>query len=160
MSTCHLDDVDKQLLVLLHDDARATATELARRAGVSDNTVHNRMQRLEEEGVIEEYRGTCGYDRTGLTLHYLIVATARIVDRGEGALQALELPQVVGVTELMTGQGSLHIRAVGVGDEDITRVAERLDELRLEIINEHLVRADHDDAFLRTARVVARRVSE
>lgn len=118
MTTYHLDDVDKQLPVMLHDDARATVTELARRVGVSDDTVHNRMQRLEAEGVVEEYRATCGYDRIGLTLHYLIVATARIVDRGEVALQALELPQVVGVTELVPGQGNLHIRAVGVGDDD------------------------------------------
>lgn len=147
MSPYHLDEIDKQLLALLHDDARYTATTLAEQLGVSDNTVHNRMQRLEEAGVIQRYQAVCGYDAVGLTLHYLIVATARIVDRGEVAQQALELPQVVEVTELMTGQGNLHIKAVGVGDEDITRVAEQLDELRLEITDEHLIRAEHQDSF-------------
>jgi DNA-binding Lrp family transcriptional regulator len=147
MSVYHLDDIDKQLLALLQDNARYTATDLAKRIGVSDNTVHNRMRQLEDEGVISDYRAVCDYDQVGLTLHYLIVATTRIVDRGEVAAQALDIPQVVGVTELLTGQGNLHIRVVGVSDEDITRVAQRLDELRLEIIDEHLVRAEHDKAF-------------
>ncbi|AUV81081.1 ArsR family transcriptional regulator [Salinigranum rubrum] len=147
MGTRRLDDIDKQLLALLHDNARYAATDLARRIGVSDNTVHNRMRQLEDEGVITGYRTVCDYDQIGLTLHYLIIATTRIVDRGEVATQALEIPQVVDVTELMTGQGNLHIKAIGVSDEDITRVAQQLDELRLEIIDEHLIRTEHHKSF-------------
>jgi DNA-binding Lrp family transcriptional regulator len=144
MGPHQLDDIDKELLALLQENARCPATELAERIGVSDNTVHNRMRRLEEAGVLAGYRAVCGYDEIGLTLNYLIVATARIVDRAAVAAQALEIPQVVEVTELMTGHGNLHIKAIGIGDEDITKVAERLDELRLEIVDEHLIRDEHD----------------
>lgn len=138
-----LDDVDEQLLNLLQENARYTAIELAEEIGVSDNTVHNRMDRLEETGVITGYRTTVDPDRTGLRLTFHFSCTARISERADVAEEAMALPQVLEVTELMTGQENLHIRAVGAENEDITHVAERLDELDLEINDENLVRTEH-----------------
>ena len=138
-----LDDVDRQLLNLLQENARYTAIELAEELGVSDNTVHNRMERLESEGVIIGYTTAVDYDRTGLELYFHFSCTARISKRGDVAEQAMEIPAVVEVTELMTGQENLQIKAVGAEDEDITHVAEQLDELALEINDENLIRAEH-----------------
>jgi DNA-binding Lrp family transcriptional regulator len=138
-----LDDVDRQLLELLQEDGRYAATELAERIGVSDNTIHNRMDRLEKAGVITGYMTTTDYDSTGLRLYFHFTCTASISKRSTVAEKALVLPQVVEVTELMTGQENLQIKAVGAEDEDITHVAEQLDELALEINDENLIRAEH-----------------
>lgn len=140
MSTYQLDDVDRRLLNLLQADARYTAIELAERIGVSDNTVHNRMDRLEEADVITGYTTNVDLGRTGLDLYFHFTCTTTISDRPEVAEEALALPQVVEVTELMTGQENLHIKAVGAKDEDITYIAERLDDLALTINDENLVR--------------------
>ncbi len=51
--TINLDDFDKQLLILLMEDASQTNTALARQLKVSDGTVRNRIQRLMEQGVLE-----------------------------------------------------------------------------------------------------------
>ncbi|WP_207586735.1 Lrp/AsnC family transcriptional regulator [Halomontanus rarus] len=143
MTNYQLDDVDRQLLNLLQEDARYKAIELAEEVGVSDNTVHNRMERLEDEGVITGYTATTDYDRTGLRLHFHFTCTARISQRATVAEEAMALPQVVEVTELMTGHENLHLKAVGAEDEDITAIAERLDELSLEINDENLIRSEH-----------------
>jgi DNA-binding Lrp family transcriptional regulator len=50
-----MDSTDQQLIALLRQDARASVATLAARLGVSRVTVTNRMQRLEDAGVITGY---------------------------------------------------------------------------------------------------------
>ena len=47
-----LDDTNRQLLQLLHEDPRLSMSELARRVGKSAPAVSERIQRLEAAGVI------------------------------------------------------------------------------------------------------------
>ena len=143
MTFYQLDDVDKQLLGLLQENARYTALDLAEQVGVSDNTIHNQMERLEEAGIITGYTATVDHDQTGLDLYFLFTCTARISKRADVAAEALALPQVVEVTELMTGERNLLIKMYGAEDEDITWVAEQMDDLALEINDENLIRAEH-----------------
>jgi Lrp/AsnC family leucine-responsive transcriptional regulator len=51
-----LDDANRRLLDLLGEDPRASAAELARRIGMSAPAVRERVNRLEEAGVIRGYR--------------------------------------------------------------------------------------------------------
>jgi DNA-binding Lrp family transcriptional regulator len=50
-----LDAVDEQLLSLLRENARASASELGRRLSLSRTTVQSRLQRLERLGVVAGY---------------------------------------------------------------------------------------------------------
>ena len=138
-----LDDVDRQVLTLLQEDARYKAVDLAEAIGVSDNTIHNRMERLEEAGVITGYTATVDHDLTGLSFYFHFTCTARISERTDLAKKALGVPNVIDVTELMTGHENLLIEAVGASDEEITEVAEQLDEFAIEINDENLVRAQY-----------------
>jgi len=143
MSTYHLDEVDSAILNLLQENARYTALTLAEKVGVSDNTIHNRMERMEEAGVITSYTTSIDLDRTGLSLYFQFACTTNIKERRNVAEQAMEIPQVVAATELMTGQRNLHLKVVAAQDEDITRIAEQVDQLALEINDENLIRAEH-----------------
>lgn len=143
MATYQIDDVDRQILKLLQENARYTAIELGEQIGVSDNTIHNRMERLEEEGVITGYTATVNHDRTGLDLFFLFICTTRISKRSKVAEEVLTLPQVVEVTEVMSGEQNLLVKVYGAEDEDITRVAQELDDLALEINDEKLIKTEH-----------------
>jgi len=57
------------------------------------------------------------------------------------------LAEIVEVTELMTGQRNLHIKAVGSEHDDITRIAQQLDDLELEVNDEFLIRDEHEQAL-------------
>ncbi len=48
-----LDDTDHQIIAELRLDGRQANTEIARRLGVSETTVRNRIQRLINEGIIQ-----------------------------------------------------------------------------------------------------------
>ncbi|WP_374566311.1 Lrp/AsnC family transcriptional regulator [Ideonella sp.] len=50
-----LDDIDHALIGLLRDNARLSTAALASKTGVSRSTVHNRLARLERDGVIAGY---------------------------------------------------------------------------------------------------------
>lgn len=50
-----MNDTDRQLLALLRDNARMSVTELAQKLRVSRATVQNRIDKLEQSGVIIGY---------------------------------------------------------------------------------------------------------
>ncbi|HKR46725.1 Lrp/AsnC family transcriptional regulator [Paraburkholderia sp. EG287A] len=50
-----LDDIDRQLIALLRDNARTSVVTLAKQLRVARATVQNRIARLEENGVIVGY---------------------------------------------------------------------------------------------------------
>lgn len=50
-----MDDIDRQLIALLRENARMPVAELARRLRVARGTVQNRLARLEADGTIVGY---------------------------------------------------------------------------------------------------------
>src|SRR5690242_21459149 len=51
-----LDDVNRRLVAVLHEDPRISMSALARRLGMSAPAVTERLQRLERAGVVRGYR--------------------------------------------------------------------------------------------------------
>ena len=51
-----LDGIDTRLIELLYDNARTPVTELARVVGMTAPSVNERLKRLEESGVVANYR--------------------------------------------------------------------------------------------------------
>ena len=50
-----MDDLDRQLIALLRDDARSTVASLANKLKVARGTVQNRIAKLEQDGTIVGY---------------------------------------------------------------------------------------------------------
>jgi DNA-binding Lrp family transcriptional regulator len=50
-----VDNVDRRLLALLRENARASVASLAKELGVARGTVQNRMSRLERDGTVVGY---------------------------------------------------------------------------------------------------------
>jgi DNA-binding Lrp family transcriptional regulator len=50
-----ISEADQKLLSLLHNDARASISDLSRALGLSRSTVQNRIAKLEKSGVIKGY---------------------------------------------------------------------------------------------------------
>lgn len=149
MGDSPLDDVDKRILHLLQENARANVTDIANEVGVSGNTVRNRIERLEDGGVITGYSVDIDYREAGLDLHFAFACTAPIPQREELARNALDIPGVIEVREFMTGQENIYIEGVGTNAEDITRVAHEVDELGAQIDVEKLIRNDFNKPFAR-----------
>lgn len=145
MEPSNLDDVDRGILHLLQVDARNhSASDIAEAVDVAPNTVRNRIERLEDEGVIEGYHPHINYEQAGFQLRVIFICTASISQRGEFAEKALECEGVISVSEILSGHNNLAIEAVGDGSEDITEIGSGLEEIGLTI---------HDEWFLKNTRV-------
>ena len=143
-----LDDLDRQILHALQQNARKTSSgTIGEEAGVSASTVRNRIQRLEEDGILTGYHADIDYERAGYQLHTLIVCTAPVREREELAAAALDVPGVVHVQEIMTGEENVLVSAVGTNSDDLSRIGRDLDKLGLLVVDEDLIRNEHTGPF-------------
>ena len=63
-----MEEIDRKIVSLLSRNGRMSFTELARQAGLSVSAVHQRVRRLEADGVITGYVALCNADVIGLPL--------------------------------------------------------------------------------------------
>jgi Lrp/AsnC family leucine-responsive transcriptional regulator len=63
-----VEEIDRRIVSLLSRNGRMSFTELARQAGLSVSAVHQRVRRLETDGVIAGYVALCNPDAIGLPL--------------------------------------------------------------------------------------------
>ena len=86
MARIELDSFDHAILRELSVEGRISATELARRIGLSKSPTQTRLKRLEEAGVITGYRAILDPIRMGQA--HVAFVEVRLSDTREAALQA------------------------------------------------------------------------
>lgn len=139
-----IDEIDEQIIYYLTEEARHTsAPDIAEELDISPPTVRNRIRRLEENGVILGYHAHLNYERANSRLTNLFVCTTSATKRQELAQRALGIPGVINVREIMTGRGALRIKAVGTGTDDLTRIAQDITDLGIEIEDEGLIHREY-----------------
>ena len=87
-----MDDIDRNIIRLLQEDARKSFNKLADSLGIAVGTAYNRVKNLEEKGILKGYTimldsAKLGY---GLTALILIEAEGRFLTDVESALAKLE----------------------------------------------------------------------
>lgn len=67
--TVDLDAIDRRLLIELTRDARTSLRRLAEEMNVSPATLHNRMTRMVQEGMIKSFVALLDYSKLGFALN-------------------------------------------------------------------------------------------
>jgi len=138
-----LDEIDRRIIHALMDDARNTsAPMIAEDLNVSAGTIRNRIDRLEEEGIIQGYTATVDFERAGGRLTSLYMCTVPAAERERLALAAQSIPGVVNVRVLMAGRRDLQVVAVGEDTEALREIARSLSELDIRIEDEELLQTE------------------
>jgi DNA-binding Lrp family transcriptional regulator len=60
-----LDDKDRRILEALREDAQETTKAIAQKTGIPRTTVHDRISRMEDRGVIRQYTVVPDYEALG-----------------------------------------------------------------------------------------------
>lgn len=142
--TFQIDTIDEQILYHLSQEARHTsAPDIAEQVDVSAPTVRNRIRRLEEMGIIRGYHADVNYQRVGGRLTNQYVCSTGNRNREEMTQRVLDVPGVINVREIMSGKGDLRITVVGTDTDDLTRVAQGITSLGVEIDDEDLVHREY-----------------
>ena len=93
-----LDDTDRHILNLLIQDAKMPYTEIARKVNVSGGTVHVRMARLEEIGIVQGATLRLDYQKLGYGVSaFLGIYLQKSSEYTAVVNQLREIPEVVNI---------------------------------------------------------------
>ncbi|MGQ4554986.1 AsnC family transcriptional regulator [Halobellus sp. GM3] len=104
-----LDETDRQILRVLQADARTPFSEIARRIEMSSATVHDRVGRMEDAGVIEGYHAKVDPRAVGLGASAIVGLR---IEQGveDDALERLREIEGVREIHLATGEWDVILR--------------------------------------------------
>lgn len=71
----HISDADRRILRVLQSEGRISASELARRIGMSESSCLRRMKSLEEAGVILGYQAIVDQRQIGFSMSAIIMVS-------------------------------------------------------------------------------------
>ncbi|MXV63900.1 AsnC family transcriptional regulator [Natronorubrum sp. JWXQ-INN-674] len=151
-----LDEVDRGILHLLQQDARNNTTrEIGNAVGVSAGTVRNRIEKLEETGVLRGYIPNIDYEKAGYQLSILFTCTAD--DPSETlAEEILDQHGVVTVRKLLAGEENYHVGVVGTDTDDVSSIADSIRTLGLDIVRSDVL----DDEFVQPFNHFGKEIAE
>jgi Lrp/AsnC family leucine-responsive transcriptional regulator len=111
-----LDAIDLRIVGELQTDARTSLAELGRRVGLSAPAVAERVQRLEETGVITGYHAAVDPEALGFPLTVIVRISPAVREIPRVAKIAVDIPEVIECHRI-TGEDcfvlKLCLRAIG-----------------------------------------------
>ena len=109
---CEIDDLDRRILAELQRDARMPFQEIARKLMVSGGTVHVRVGKLREQGVVKSFRVVLDADRLGYEVCAFVgINLHKARDHKRVTKRLLEMPEVL-EAHYTTGTFSLFVKVM------------------------------------------------
>jgi Lrp/AsnC family transcriptional regulator for asnA, asnC and gidA len=122
-----LDDIDRGIIRILQEDAKTSYREIKNKLGISIGTIHNRLNKLEKNKIIEGYTVKLNNEKLGYKLTFLI----RIQIEGKFTVKILEeiskIPEVCSVFHT-TGEQSACLVCRFKESEDVHKFIRKINE--------------------------------
>ncbi len=116
-----IDEVDSSILQLLRQNSRMSFTEMARRTGISDATIQNRLKRMRERGIIERFTVIASPEATGYVVTAIMLVQTDTEKHDEAKTALSKLSEVSEVYSVL-GEYDLFIKVWAKGLEELNRV--------------------------------------
>ena len=119
-----LDELDKEILKVLQGDARMPLAEVARKVDVARATVHQRVKRLEQAGVIRGATLELDPGALGRPLRAFILIGWRAEASTDQRAVAREIAAIDGVVRVhnVTGQKDFLVEVLGKDMDEVGRL--------------------------------------
>ena len=119
------DDLDRQLLALLQTNARQPTMTLAKRLRLARSTVHERIRRLEKDGIIRGYSIQLGQDP--FAAYAQAIALLSIAQRQQRqVVERLALLPEVKICSTISGESDLFLLLEAPQLEDLDALLEEI----------------------------------
>lgn len=107
-----IDKLDYQILALLMEDAGMPYTEIAKKINVSGGTIHVRMKKLQEMGIVKGATLVINYSKLGYDITaFLGIYLEKSSFYDQAALELQKIPEVVNV-HYTTGNYSMFVKII------------------------------------------------
>ncbi|MBL0385275.1 Lrp/AsnC family transcriptional regulator [Tumebacillus sp. ITR2] len=115
-----LDDVDKQILEVLHENSRISYTDLGKRIGLSRVAVQTRIQALSEAGVIERFTVVINPAMVGMKVSAFFNVDIEPRHLDQVAQELAKEPEVTSLYH-MTGPSTLHMHGIFTSNMELQK---------------------------------------
>lgn len=122
MASFEIDDIDRKILSFLVNNARMPFLEIARECGISGAAIHQRVKKLEDNGVITGSRLMVRPDALGLSVCVYIHIALAEADKYQEVVTALKhIPEIV-ECHFVTGRYTLLVKAYCIDNEHLINI--------------------------------------
>jgi len=106
-----LDDIDLKILSIIQDNARVSISKLAKQVGLSPPSVHERISKLKERGIIDRYVTVLDAKKLGKSLTAFIGITLdRTCCKDEDVINTLKIIPEVQEVHRIAGEEDLLLK--------------------------------------------------
>jgi Lrp/AsnC family transcriptional regulator, leucine-responsive regulatory protein len=120
-----MDNIDIQLLKLLQENSRTTISDLSAQLALSRPSISERIHRLQEKGIIEEYSARISLHGIGRDILLIILVSELKVSVPEFEVMIRREKEVI-ECHRVTGEVSYHIKAAVSNMNSMRQLIDRL----------------------------------
>ena len=151
----HVDEVDLKILSFLVNNARKPLLEIARECGVSGAAIHQRVKKLEANGVIEGSRLLVKPQALGLNVCAYISITLSEANKYTEVVNSLKnVPEIV-ECHFVTGRAALLLKVYCFNNDHLMQVLSNTIQ-KIPVIQSTDTMISLDEAFERQVQVTSR----
>jgi len=122
-----MDDLNWSILAELQKNARLSTTEIGRRIGLSAPAVADRIDRMEDIGIIKGYHTLLDFDKLDLTIRAFILYKTHNLKHPELIKLVEKIPEVI-EWHTITGSYAILIKIAAHSSEQLAAIIEHLEE--------------------------------
>ncbi len=126
-----IDDIDRQILILLQEDGRLSKAALAEQVGLTVSTVHERVKKLEKKGLIKGYVAVVDAEALGKPIMAFIRLTVGATVGGyleskDSVMKACLAEPDVLECHGVAGEDCYVLKVRATGPKDLEKLVERI----------------------------------
>ena len=110
MGKIKLDDIDHQILDILIDNTRVPFTDISKRLLISAGTVHVRVKKMEDAGIIKGSSLNVDYEKLGYSFIAYIGIYLEKNNATQQVLKSLEAIPYITVAHITTGKFNIYCK--------------------------------------------------
>lgn len=124
-----LDEIDRQILDILIDNTKTPFTDIAKTLLISAGTVHVRVKKMEDAGIIKGSSLTLDYKKLGYTFIAYIGILLEKTSHTKFVLKALELVPFVTVAHITTGKFNIFCKIRAKSTDHAKNIIFEIDDI-------------------------------
>lgn len=124
-----MDNFDKQIINILYKNGRVTHEEISRKLNMSRPAIHQRIAKLEQQGIIEGYRTKINWIKLGYTISAFVSLKVKTSDfyKLMDEIKSINIENVI-IEEChrVTGEWCIILKVRTLTPEYITKLHDKL----------------------------------
>ncbi len=139
-----IDDVDKQILHFLIENTRTPFTEIAKKMNVSAGTIHVRVKKMEEAGIIKGTTLIVDYARMGYDFIAYVGILLTKSNKTSAVMDQLKAIPNVTVASVISGKYNIYCKIRAKDTRDAKDVIYRIDEIEDVLRTESMISLEEE----------------